>query len=133
MDLSCFFTLRIWRQSFLLTSFTIVLSFFFQAMTGSYIPFINFKTNLFEDTMHHYLKDTIFKRIWDADNLQSVSSGILDVYPELLFSFDQTHDKSLINIPNGSNICFQLYLFPLTDQQFVSPEQLQSSEVVILI
>ena len=39
-DLSFFFTLRIWRQSFLLTNLTIVPNLFLQAMTGLNIPFV---------------------------------------------------------------------------------------------
>ena len=48
----------------------------FQAMTGLNIPFVNFDTNLLEDTIHGFLKNTIINKVWNANNLQCVSSGM---------------------------------------------------------
>ena len=48
----------------------------FQAMTLLNILFVSFDTNLLEDTIHGFLKVTIINKIWNANNLQCVSSGM---------------------------------------------------------
>ena len=110
-DLRSFFSLRIWRQSFLLTNLTIVLFFSFkqwQAWTScSSISTPIFNTN--QDTTHRFLKETITNWVWNANNLQGVSSGILCVFPAWSFLFDNPLYKSIVNSLNDSNICFQLF------------------------
>ena len=78
---------------------------FFQAMTGLKILFINFNTN--QDTTHRFLKETITNWVWNANNLQGVSSGILCVFPAWSFLFDNPLYKSIVNSLNDGNICFQ--------------------------
>ena len=73
-------------------------------MTGLNIPFVNFNTNLFENTRHHFLTDTIINRIRNANNLQSVSTVILGVLPKMLFSFDKPLYKSVVNSSDDINI-----------------------------
>ena len=78
-------------------------------MTGLNIPFDDFSTNVFENTSHRFVKDTIINRIRNANNFQRVSLGILGVFPALPCSFDKPPYKSVVNSPNDSNISFQLF------------------------
>ena len=59
---------------------------FFQAMADLNMPFVNFNTNLFENTTHRFLKDTIVNRIRGANNLQSALTGIMGVFTALPFN-----------------------------------------------
>ena len=74
---------------------------FFQAITDLNIPFINFNTNLFKDTTPRFLKDTITNWVWNASNLQGVSSGILGVFPALPFCFGKPLYKSVVCTEDG--------------------------------
>ena len=101
--LSFFFTLRIWRQSFLLTNLTPVLSFSFKRWQ-TWTSRSSISTPIFLK-----IPPTVPNRIWNANNLHSVSPGILDVFPALFFCFHNSLYKSVANSPNDSNICFQLF------------------------
>ena len=56
---------------------------FFQAIIKLKIPFVNFRMNLFENTTHRFLNNIFINTIRNVNNLQSVSSGILGVFPAL--------------------------------------------------